>query len=241
MHLATNVPTLTKAGRLKGWETHNRLRVEATRNLVAAARVAGVDRLVKESITFIYRDADDTMIDEDAPLLDAGGLLAPTIEGEEIASEFAADGIATVLRFGLFYGGIDNRGTLDALKLAKLGRSSIAGPKTAYMSSIHCDDVATAVVAALTLGSGIYNVTDDTPVTRGDYLAAFASAFGIRTPKPTPAAVVKLAVGSGAAGLVASQRVSNAKFRSETGWSPTYPDVRAGWMAEAASRKEGQR
>ncbi len=241
LHLATNVPNLTKAGRPKGWDTHNRLRVEATTNLVAAARAAGVGRFVKESITFIYRDAGDAWIDEDAPVLDGGGALQPTVDGERIALEFAADGIATVLRFGLFYGGTDNRGTDEALKLAKLGRSSIAGSKTAFMSSIHCDDVATAVIAALTVGPGIYNVTDDTPVTRGEYLAAFATAFGIRTPKPTPAVVVKLAGGSGAAGLVASQRVSNAKFRSATGWSPTYPDVRVGWAAEAAARKKGQR
>ncbi len=241
LHLATNVPTLTKAGRPKGWDTHNRLRVEATANLVAAARATGVERLVKESITFTYRDAGDAWIDEDAPLEAGGGLLHPTVEGEAIASEFAPDGIATVLRFGLFYGGIDNRGTDDALKLAKLGRSTIAGSKTAYMSSIHCDDAATAVLAALTIGSGTYNVTDDTPVTRGEYLAAFAAAFGIKTPKPTPGAVVKIAAGSGAAGLVASQRVSNAKFRAATGWSPTYPDVRVGWAAEAAARKEGQR
>ena len=30
LHLATNVPVLSKAGRPKGWETHNRLRVDAT-------------------------------------------------------------------------------------------------------------------------------------------------------------------------------------------------------------------
>ena len=41
LHLATNVPTLTKAAWLKGWDTHNKLRVDATRHLVAAARSAG--------------------------------------------------------------------------------------------------------------------------------------------------------------------------------------------------------
>jgi nucleoside-diphosphate-sugar epimerase len=240
LNLATNVPPLTKAARPKGWDTHNKLRVDATRHLVAAARSAGVQRFVKESITFVYRDAGDSWIDETAPLLDAPGLLAPTIEGEDAALEFASDTtVATVLRFGLFYGGIRNRGTDDALRLAKFGRSFVAGAATAYMSSIHCDDVATAVIAALGAESGIYNVTDDTPVTRGDYLAAFASAFGVKTPKPTPAKIVKLAGGSAAAALIASQRVTNAKFRAATGWSPRYPDVRGGFAAEATARKEG--
>ena len=38
VHIATNVPTLSKMARPKGWAMHNRLRTEATRNLVDAAR-----------------------------------------------------------------------------------------------------------------------------------------------------------------------------------------------------------
>jgi nucleoside-diphosphate-sugar epimerase len=239
LHLATNVPVLSKAARPKGWDMHNRLRTDATRNLVAAARAAGVQRFVKESITFVYADAGDVWIEEDSPLISDLGLLAPTIEGEQLALDFAADGgSAAVLRFGLFYGGIGNRGTDDALKLAKLRRSSIAGSPEAYMSSIHCDDVASAVLAALGAETGIYNVTDDTPVRRGEYLKAFADAFGMKPPKPTPTRLMKIAGGPAAAALIASQRVSNRKFRAATGWAPRYPEVAIGWAAEAAAKKE---
>ena len=45
VHLATHVPELRRAGRPKGWELHNRLRVEATTHLVAALGVpTGVHR-----------------------------------------------------------------------------------------------------------------------------------------------------------------------------------------------------
>ena len=187
VHLATHVPEMSKAARPRGWEQHNRLRVEATAHLVAAARATGAARFVKESITFIYRGGGDTWLDEEAPLLPDLGLLAPTVEGRR-ALDFVADGgTATVLRFGLFYGGAGNRGTDENLRLACFRRSQIAGDADAYMSSIHCDDVATAVVAALAVPTGIYNVTDDEPLTRGDHLAAFGAAFGIKTPKPTPA------------------------------------------------------
>jgi Nucleoside-diphosphate-sugar epimerases len=239
LHLATNVPVLSKAARPKGWDMHNRLRTDATRNLVAAARAAGVQRFVKESITFVYADAGDAWIDEDTPLISDLGLLASTIEGEHLALDFAADGgSVAVLRFGLFYGGIGNRATDDALKLAKFRRSSIAGSPDAYMSSIHCEDVASAVLAALGAATGIYNVTDDTPVRRGEYLKAFADAFGIKPPKPTPTRLMKLAGGPATAALIASQRVSNRKFRAATGWEPRYPDVAMGWAAEAAAKKE---
>ena len=239
LHLATNVPPLRKAARPKGWAMHDRLRVDATRNLVAAAIAGGASHFVKESVTFVYADAGDEWIDEGGALISDLGLLAPAVEGEHLALEFAAGGgAAAILRFGLFYGGVDNRATLDALKLARLRRSTIAGSRDAYMASIHCDDVATAVVAALGMETGIYNVVDDTPLRRGDYLEAFASAFAIPTPKPTPGRLMKLGAGPGAAGMIASQRVSNATFRSMTGWVPSYPDARMGWAAEAASRED---
>ena len=239
VHLATNVPPLRKAARPKGWAMHDRLRVDATRNLVAAAIAGGASHFVKESVTFVYADAGDEWIDEGGALISDLGLLAPAVEGEHLALEFAAGGgAAAILRFGLFYGGVDNRATLDALKLARLRRSTIAGSRDAYMASIHCDDVATAVVAALGVETGIYNVVDDTPLRRGDYLDAFASAFAIPTPKPTPGRLMKLGAGPGAAGMIASQRVSNATFRLLTGWAPSYPDARMGWAAEAASRED---
>lgn len=236
VHLATNVPTMSRAARPKGWDTHNRLRVDATRNLVAAARECGASRFVKESITFVYRDGGDRWLDEDSPLLEDPGLLAPTLEGEQLALAFGDAGDACVLRFGLFYGGEGNRGTGELLKLARFHRSTIAGDRDAFMASVHCDDVATAVVAALDAPTGIYNVADDEPLTRGDYLAAFAQAFGIKAPKPTPTRLVRLAGGSAAAALTASQRVSNRRFRDVTGWSPRYADARVGWAAIAAGR-----
>jgi nucleoside-diphosphate-sugar epimerase len=238
VHLATHVPATTRAARPKGWSEHNRLRVDATRNLVAAARTTGATRFVKESITFVYADGGDRWLDEDSPLLPDLGLLAPTVEGEELALAFADDGAAsTVLRFGLFYGGTGNRGTDENLRLARFRRSPIAGPAGNYLSSIHCEDAATAVVAALDAPTGVLNVVDDEPLTRGEYLAAFGAAFGVRPPRSTPTRLVKLVGGPGTAGLVASQRVSNARFRAATGWAPIHPDARAGWAAVAAARK----
>lgn len=233
VHLATNVPALRQAARPSGWDMHNRLRVEATTNLVAAARTTGAARFVKESITFVYRDAGDAWIDEDAPLLESPALLESTITGEDLALGFAPDGTAVVLRFGLFYGGAGNRGTEEALRLARWRRSTVAGAPGAYMSSIHAQDVATAVVAALGVPTGIYNVVDDEPLTRQAYLDAFTGAFGIPRVKPIPPTLMKLAGRGNAAGLVASQRVSNRKFREASGWAPRHPSAVEGWSQVA--------
>ena len=238
VHIATNVPPLSKMARPKGWEMHNRLRTEATRNLVDAARDAGIHRLVKESVTFVYADGGDQWLDEEAPLLADLGMLAPTIEGENIALELAGDGDVAVLRFGLFYGGVGNRGTDEMLKLAKVRSSMLAGNPDAYMSSIHAGDAASAVVAALAVPTGIYNVTDDESMTRRDVLDAFATAFHKHKLHTTPGWMVKVAAGPAAGALINSQRVSNQKFRTASGWAPQYPSVREGWAAEARQREQ---
>lgn len=238
VHLATNVPALGRAARRDAWDLHNRLRVEATSHLVAAARATGAVRFVKESITFTYRDAGDRWIDESAPLLDAPAL-ADTVRGEDLALEFAADGgTAVVLRFGLFYGGSGNRGTEEALRLARWRRATVAGPPDAYLSSIHAQDAATAVVAALGVPTGVYNVVDDEPMTRQAYLDAFTVAFGIPRVRPTPTRLLRLVARGAAAGLVASQRVSNHRFRGATGWAPRHPSAREGWAQVAGERQE---
>ncbi len=237
LHLATNVPPTSKAGRPSSWAMHNRLRTEATVNLVAAGEANGATRFVKESITFVYPDAGDEWITETTPPDPAMITMAPTLEGEQHALAFAdhAGRAAVVLRYGLFYGGVGNRATDEMLRLARWHLSTIAGRPDAYMSSIHADDAATAVLAALDAPTGLYNVVDDEPLPRVDHLAATSSAFGLRRLHPIPAWMLRLVAGrSAASALVASQRVSNAQFRTTTGWAPAYPSAREGWAHEAA-------
>jgi nucleoside-diphosphate-sugar epimerase len=239
VHIATNVPRMSKMARPKGWEMHNRLRTEATRNLVDAAEANGISRIVKESVSFVYADGGDRWLDEESPLIPDLGLLAPTVEGENIALELAAaGGQAVVLRFGLFYGGAGNRATDEMLRLAKVRSSLLAGDPDAYMSSIHAEDAAAAVAAALGVPSGVYNVTDDEPLTRRQVLEAFASAFHKGRLHTTPGWMVKIAAGPASGALTNSQRISNKKFRGAAGWAPRFPSVREGWELEAARREQ---
>jgi nucleoside-diphosphate-sugar epimerase len=196
-----------------------------------------VRRIVKESVTFVYADGGDAWLDETAPLIANLGMIAPTIDGEKIALELAdGDADAVVLRFGLFYGGAGNRGTDEMLRVARSRRSLLAGKPGAFMSSIHADDAAAAVVAALEAPTGIYNVADDEPLTRRAALDTFAAAFGTKKLHLTPTWAIRLVAGSATEALTASQRVSNRKLRTATGWSPTYPSMREGWAADVARR-----
>jgi nucleoside-diphosphate-sugar epimerase len=237
LHLATNVPTLGRIARMKSWATHNELRTTATKLLLDAARTTSATRFVKESVTFSYPDSGDAWIDETKPPDDSIAMLAPTLEGERMIEGFTAGGgTGVVLRFGLFYGPT-SRGVDELLRLARWRMSMVAGKPDAYISSIHTDDVAGAVVAALDAPAGIYNAVDDEPVTRREYLDAFSAAFGLRKLHPAPAWLLRLTSGSAAEAVIRSWRVSNRKLHDATGWSPRYPSVREGWPAVAKARE----
>ena len=240
LHLATNVPRLRRMSSKKGWETHNRLRTAATENLVDAAVATGASTFVKESVSFVYPDGGDAWIDETTPVDESVAMLAPTLEGERIVERFTAGGgRGVVLRFGSFYGQTA-RMVDEALLLARFRMSILGGAPGAYVSSIHTDDVASASVAALEAPAGVYNVVDDEPVTRREYLDAFSEAFGVRKLRPLPTWLVKLASGSAAAAVIRSWRVSNKKLRDAIVWSPKFPSVHEGWPAVAWARKESR-
>jgi nucleoside-diphosphate-sugar epimerase len=237
MHLATHVPPLRHMSSNKAWAEHNRLRTAATENLVDAALTTGASTFVKESVSFVYPDGGDVWIDETTPPDESIAMLAPTLEGERVVDRFTAGGgRGVVLRFGSFYGPTA-RMVDEALRLARFRMSIVGGTPDAYVSSIHTDDVASASIAALDAPAGIYNVVEDDPVTRREYLDEFSEAFGVRRLRPMPTWLVKLASGSAAAAVIRSWRVSNEKLRDATGWTPKFPSVREGWPAVAWERE----
>jgi nucleoside-diphosphate-sugar epimerase len=235
-HLATNVPPVERAVRRRAWSTHDRLRSEATRYLLAAAAAHSIDTFVKESIVYVYPDRGDQWIDETVPPDATLQRLEATLDGERQVGAFSdAGGRGVVLRFGLFYGS-SSRTVDEALRMARLRGSLLAGSSGAYESSIHTDDAAGAVVAAVDAPAGIYNIVDDEPVTRREYLDAFSRAFALPHLHSTPGWLLRTVGGSSARVLLASQRVANGRFRATTGWAPRYPSVREGWAAVAEAR-----
>jgi nucleoside-diphosphate-sugar epimerase len=235
-HLATSVPTMTKAARPKSWSDNDRLRAEATPLLVAAAIDVGATRFIMESIGFFYEDGGDRALDETAPVID-NPITTATFAGERAALAFTeSGGHAVVLRFGLFYGA-NARMVDEWLRLARLRMTSLAGAPSGHQPMIHLDDAAAAVVAALDAPSGIYNAADDA-VSKREILAAFAAAFGLRRPpRPTPAWLMRLVGGRDVGYLAASQRVSSVELQTVTGWRPRHASPRAGWLQVAGARR----
>ena len=112
--------------------------------------------------------------------------------------------------------------------MMRKGMSPLPGDPNAFLSSLSQDDAATAVVAALGVPAGTYNIVEDEPMRRGDWARTLATAAGIAVPRPIPAWIT--AIGGSMLKLMArSDRVSNHKFRDAARWAPKYPKASDAW------------
>jgi nucleoside-diphosphate-sugar epimerase len=226
-NLATAIPVGERASDPSAWKDNDRIRRVGSRNLVDAALAAGAVRYLQESIAFVYADGGERSLDESAPIAAAGATDAALVAEAE-AARFATHGRAGIaLRFGQFYG-FDSDHTVQAIEAALAGRPVELGPEWAYRSSVTTDDAASAVLAALDAPSGVYNVVDDMPLSRGDYVDALAEALEV--PSPTSRSAI-LDLPAELSVMARSLRVSNARFKETTGWQPSAPSAWEGWVA----------
>jgi len=242
MNQLTSLPPRYNPRRLGPWyAATSRLRVEGTRILLAAGAAVGATRFIYQSIAFMYAPVGPMVVDEQAPLtLDApepfGGAARSTIDGERLST--ATDGInGVVLRYGQLYGPrtyFDRDG--DFARQARARMLPIVAGGSGVFSFLHVDDAATSAIAAMELGSGVYNVTDDDPAQARDWIPAFCAEVGAPPPWRIPAWPVRIAAGRFATSLLTDGRgASNVKARRELGWSPTHPTWRNGFLAGSAS------
>ena len=89
-----------------------------------------------------------------------------------------------------------------------------------------------AVVAALAVPKGMYNVVDDVPLTKRSYADALSAAAGKAAWLRIPGRAALL-LGSRSTSLTRLLRVSNARFRNASEWTPMYPSALEGWIATA--------
>ncbi len=213
----------------------NRLREEGTRNLIGAARAAGVRRVVAESVAFLYEPSGDWVKDEDAPLFTG----APGRFGKAVAAladlerqVLGDDGIeGLVLRFGWFYGpGTSYAADRAVAEDFHRRRFPIVGKGSGVFSFAHVEDVAGATVAAIESDAvGVLNVVDDEPAPQREWAPVYADAVGAKKPRRVPLWLAKLIAGPVALNAVELRGASNARAKRELGWEPRFPSWRQGF------------
>jgi nucleoside-diphosphate-sugar epimerase len=229
-NFATSIP-VGFAGVLPGaWRTNDRLRTEGSRRVVEAARIAGVRRVVQESVSFLYADRGDAWVTESSSL-DITRATEPAAVAEAQVQDYSCGSRAgVVLRFGLIVG--DDASTRWQLRAARRGSPIGLGRPDGWLHPVHTDDLGPAVLAALSAPSGVYNVGAE-PVLRGDYVQAFAEAAG-RDEGGFVGPMLRRIAGTRVEPLTRSLRVSAEHFMAATGWAPRRPVFGPAWLEEAA-------
>ena len=209
----------------------NELRTVGTDNLLAAARAAGVRRFVAQSFTGWPNErtggpikTEDDPLDPNPPKWQRRSLAAiEYVERSVLAAPL--DGI--VLRYGMFYG----PGASDELiALVRKRRMPIVGDGGGIWSMIHIDDAASATVAALSAGQGVYNIVDDEPATSAVVLTTLAEIVEAKRPRHLPVWLARLAAGEvGVSYLTNIRGSSNAKAKRELDWQPHWATWREGF------------
>jgi nucleoside-diphosphate-sugar epimerase len=218
----------------RDFELNDRLRSEGTRVLVDAARAAGAERILAQSIAFAYAPGPPgTIHRESDPLVHEppkSFQRSAKALGDLESAVLEASGI--VLRYGYFYGpgtSISSSGSMIQ-DLARR-RLPIVGGGGGVWSFIHIDDAARATVAALGReGPSVYNIVDDEPARVADWIPALAEASKAPKPWRVPAFVARLAAGEyGASIMTHGQGASNELAKRDLGWQPAHPSWREGF------------
>jgi 2-alkyl-3-oxoalkanoate reductase len=213
----------------------NRLRTEGTDNLLAAARAAGVRKLVAQSNANHRYDRKGGPVNSEDDPLDPNPVAA--MRESAAAMDYVekavtgAGGIA--LRYGIFYGEPD-----DELAVAVRARKfPVVGNGAGVWSWIHLEDAAAATVLALEHdGPAIYNIVDDEPSPTRVWLPELARILGAKPPQRYPRLLGRLFAGEAPVSMATESRgASNAKAKRELGWTLRYPSWRQGFAALYAS------
>jgi 2-alkyl-3-oxoalkanoate reductase len=215
----------------------NRLRIDGTDNLLAAAKTAGARRIVAQSFAgWPYARQGGPVKTEDDPLdLNPPKAVRPTIEAikylERAVAE-APDLEGVALRYGGFYGPGTSLGP-DGLQteMIRRRRFPIAGGGAGVWSLIHIHDAATATQAAIEgRSTGVFNVADDEPAAVQDWLPYLAKCLGAKPPRRVPAWLARLIVGEhGVVMMTEIRGASNEKAKREFEWTLRYPSWRDGF------------
>jgi nucleoside-diphosphate-sugar epimerase len=173
----------------------------------------GAIRLIVISTVFLYGSDGGLILDPGSPIQEAAET-ARAADAERAARLFASlGGESVILRLGWAYGREDGI-TSRVLAAARRGWQLIDGEPGAWLAMIAETDAADAVLPALALPAGTYNLTDGCPVTQAAVNARLGAAAGRSLhPLNDPRWGEGILFGP-------SRRIIDHTFGDLTGWHP---------------------
>ncbi len=162
-----------------------RVIVEGTRNMLTAARDAGVRRFVFLSTAEVYGQQAAGEIDEHAPCQHSGWTYADgKIDAENLCREFHADGLpVTILRPSIVYGPFGRSWTIGVTERLQSGRwAEFDKYGEGYCNAVYVDDLASAVLLALEVEAAAgetFNINGPAVGTWNEYFRCYNDTLGL--------------------------------------------------------------
>jgi nucleoside-diphosphate-sugar epimerase len=213
----------------------NRLRIEGTDHLLAAAEANGVSHVVAQSYSGWngIRKGGWVKTEEDPLDPEPPAAFRPVAEAIRYVEDKVLKAGGAILRHGTLYG----PGALDLFAEPLRKRQfPLIGGGTGYSSWTHLEDAASAAVLAVEKKArGVFNIVDDEPAPASAWLPYLAAVAGAKRPMGVPKWLARLLAGDVVVTMMTEGRgFSNAKAKLELGWEPRYPSWRQGFVAAFA-------
>ena len=189
--------------------TTNRLRIEGTDHLLAAAEAAGVSNFVAQSYASWngIRKGGWVKTEEDPLDPHAGTAAHAVMEAIRHLEDVVVKAGGAALRYGWLYGP-GASGTF--VEFVRKRQYPLVGGGTGYSSWVHVDDAASPTVLAVEQqAKGVFNIVDDEPAPVSEWLPYLAACAGAKPPMRVPKWLARLLAGAGS-----SSTMLNTPFAS---------------------------
>jgi len=171
------------------WERFVAVTIDGTRNMLSAARDAGVRRFLHVSSISAYGhpDGEGMVLDESAPLgvnLHKWSYYSRAkVAAEDLAwaAHEAGDVPVTVVKPSWLYGPRDRASMPRLIRAIRAGKGKLIGDGTNRLNLTYAGNVAEGCILAATNDQAVgeaYNLSSDGEITQGEYLNKIAKCLG---------------------------------------------------------------
>ncbi|HTH94386.1 MAG TPA: SDR family oxidoreductase [Rhodocyclaceae bacterium] len=200
-----------------------------TRHLLSALKAGSLPRrIVYISTSGVYGDCGGVEVDETRSANPESQRAQRRIAAETALREFGLQTrvVVSILRVPGIY-------AADRLPLERIKRGDpiLHDAEDSYSNHIHADDLAEAVVLALTRGRAnrTYNASDDSRMKMGDWFTALAESFDLPVPRRVHRNEAEQTLSPTTLSFMReSRQLNNERIKRELGLRLAYPTVQEG-------------